>query len=119
MAAFVGVLLISNVASNKLVELGPFTFDGGTVLFPLSYIFGDVLTEVYGYKRSRRVIWSGFLLNLVLAVVLWAISALPAAAGTEDHGSMFDQALATTPFIVAGSLIAYLAGEFAKSFVLA
>ena len=60
MALFVAVLLISNVASAKILDLGPFTFDGGTILFPLSYIFGDMLTEVYGYRRTRRVIWTGF-----------------------------------------------------------
>ena len=59
-ALFATVLLVSNVASTKLVVLGPFTFDGGTLLFPLAYIFGDVLTEVYGYRKSRRVIWIGF-----------------------------------------------------------
>jgi len=57
---FVAVLLISNIASSKIVEIWKFTFDGGTILFPLSYIFGDILTEVYGYKRGRRVIWIGF-----------------------------------------------------------
>jgi uncharacterized PurR-regulated membrane protein YhhQ (DUF165 family) len=57
---FVAVLLISNIASTKIVQLGKFTFDGGTILFPLSYIFGDILTEVYGYRKSRRVIWIGF-----------------------------------------------------------
>ena len=60
MVVFVVVLLICNVASTKFLALGPFTFDGGTILFPFSYIFGDVLTEVYGYRRSRRVIWIGF-----------------------------------------------------------
>ena len=69
MAAFVAVLLISNITSNKIVQLGPFTYDGGTILFPISYIFGDVLTEVYGYSRSRRVIWTGFALTALLALV--------------------------------------------------
>ncbi|HET7091911.1 MAG TPA: VUT family protein, partial [Thermomicrobiales bacterium] len=77
-ASFVAVLLISNVASTKIVQMGPFQFDGGTVLFPLSYIFGDVLTEVYGFRRSRRVIWIGFGWIAVAAIVFAVIDALPA-----------------------------------------
>ena len=68
-ALFVAVLLISNIASTKIVDFGPFAFDGGTLLFPLAYIFGDVLTEVYGYARSRRVIWLGFGTALLLSDV--------------------------------------------------
>ena len=75
MAAFVAVLLISNVASTKILLLGPFTFDGGTILFPLSYIFGDILTEVYGYRRSRRVIWTGFACAALMAVVFAVVGA--------------------------------------------
>jgi uncharacterized integral membrane protein (TIGR00697 family) len=125
MAAFVAVLLISNIASNKIVNLGelpafgPLIFDGGTILFPLSYIFGDVLTEVYGYSRSRRVIWTGFALTALMAVVLWVVTQLPSAAGTEAQGAAFNQALAITPFIVLGSLVAFFAGEFSNSFILA
>ena len=80
LAAFVAVLLISNVASTKILVLGPFTFDGGTILFPLSYIFGDVLTEVYGFRRARRVIWIGFAATALMALVLAAVERLPAAA---------------------------------------
>ena len=76
---FVAVLLISNVASTKIVALGPFVFDGGTLLFPLSYIFGDVLTEVYGYRNSRRVIWTGLAANLLMVFVFWVIAKIPAA----------------------------------------
>jgi len=77
---FVAVLLISNVASAKIVEFGPFTFDGGTILFPLAYIFGDILTEVYGFKKSRRVIWIGFGSALLMSLVFIVIGQLPAAA---------------------------------------
>ena len=80
LAAFVAVLLISNVASTKILVLGPFTFDGGTILFPLSYIFGDVLTEVYGFRRARRVIWIGFAATALMALVLAAVERLPPAA---------------------------------------
>lgn len=118
MAAFVAVLLISNVASSKILSLGPFTFDGGTLLFPLSYIFGDILTEVYGYRMSRRVIWAGFgaaaLMALTLAVVGW----LPPAAGWENQPAYL-AILGQTPRIVLGSLLAYFAGEFSNSFTLA
>ncbi|MHB1006603.1 MAG: queuosine precursor transporter [Chloroflexota bacterium] len=118
MAAFVAILIISNVASTKILLLGPLTFDGGTVLFPLAYIFGDVLTEVYGYARSRRVIWTGFVWLAVAAAVFALVDWLPAAPGWELQ-SAFDAILGQTPRIVAGSLVAFLAGEFANSFVLA
>lgn len=112
------MLLISNIASTKIVDMGPFTFDGGTVLFPLAYIFGDILTEVYGYARSRRVIWTGFLWIAVAAGVFALIDALPAAPDYEMSDS-FHSILGQTPRIVLGSLLAYCAGEFVNSYVLA
>jgi uncharacterized integral membrane protein (TIGR00697 family) len=118
MASFVAVLLISNVASAKIVELGFFTFDGGTLLFPLSYIFGDVLTEVYGYQRSRRVIWVGFASAVVMSTVFALVGSLPAAPGW-DHQQAYDAILGATPRIVCASLIAYLCGEFINSYTLA
>jgi len=118
MVAIVTVLLISNIASTKIVRLGPFTFDGGTILFPLSYIFGDVLTEVYGYARSRRVIHAGFAAALLLAGTLWLVGWLPAAEGWGQQAS-YNAILGQTPRIVAGSLLAYFAGEFSNSWVLA
>jgi queuosine precursor transporter len=118
MASFVAVLLISNVASTKIVELGFFTFDGGTLLFPLSYIFGDVLTEVYGYQRSRRVIWVGFVSAVVMSTVFALVGILPAAPGW-GHQQAYDAILGTTPRIVCASLIAYLCGEFTNSYTLA
>ncbi|MFH1086762.1 MAG: queuosine precursor transporter, partial [Chloroflexota bacterium] len=118
MAAFVAVLLISNVASAKIVRLGPFSFDGGTLLFPLSYIFGDILTEVYGYARARRVIWAGFAAAAVMAAVFALVGALPPAAGW-DRQSAYQAILGVTPRIVAGSLVAYWAGSFSNAWVLA
>lgn len=118
MAFFVAVLLISNVASTKIVDLGPLTFDGGTLLFPISYIFGDILTEVYGYRRSRRVIWTGFAAAGLLAGVLALVGALPAAEGWENQAA-YRAILGTTPRIVLGSLVAYFAGEFSNSYTLA
>ncbi len=117
-ALFVTVLLISNVASTKIVDFGWFTFDGGTLLFPLSYIFGDILTEVYGYARSRKVIWTGFLAALIMSVTFMVVGALPAA--TEwTHQAAYDQILGLTPRIVTASLIAYVVGELSNSFILA
>lgn len=118
MALFVAVLIISNIASSKILDLGPFTFDGGTLLFPISYIFGDILTEVYGYKRSRRVIWVGFGSAALAAITLGIVGILPAAQGWE-HQEAYMAILGQTPRIVAASLIAYFAGEFSNSYVLA
>ena len=118
MALFVAVLLISNVASSKILQLGAFTFDGGTLLFPISYIFGDILTEVYGYRRSRRVIWAGFACAGLMAGIFALVGALPPAEGWENQGAYL-AILGTTPRIVAGSLIAYFVGEFSNSYTLA
>lgn len=117
-ALFVAVLLISNVASAKILDLGPFTFDGGTILFPLSYIFGDVLTEVYGYGRARRVIWTGFGCAGLMVLVFAIVGALPPAAGWENQAA-YDAILGWTPRIVLGSLLGYWAGSFSNSAVLA
>lgn len=115
---FVCVLLISNIASSKIVDFKWFTFDGGTLLFPLSYIFGDVLTEVYGYKRSRKVIWLGFFMALLMSVVFMIVGKLPADA-SWGHQDAYDIILGQTPRIVLASLVAYFAGEFSNSFILA
>lgn len=117
-AAFVTVLIVSNIGSTKILTLGPFTFDGGTILFPLAYIFGDVLTEVYGYRASRRVIWTGFVCLGLMAVTLGVIDLLP-PAGDWTLQESFHAILGQTPRIVVASLIAYFAGEFTNSVVLA
>lgn len=114
---FVAVLLISNVASTKIVTLGPFVFDGGTLLFPLSYIFGDVLTEVYGYRRSRRVIWTGLVANFLMVFVFWIIAIMPAGPDWNMQQA-FEGILLATPRIVLASSIAYFAGEFTNSYLL-
>jgi uncharacterized integral membrane protein (TIGR00697 family) len=117
-ASFVAVLIISNIASTKILDLRWFTFDGGTILFPLAYIFGDVLTEVYGYARSRRVIWTGFAWLAVAAGVFYLVDRLPAASDYTMSDS-FHAILGQTPRIVAGSLAAYCCGEFVNSVILA
>ena len=115
---FTGLLIISNVCSNRLVALGPLEFDAGTLMFPLTYVFGDLLTEVYGFRRSRRVIWTGFVAIALLALCLRLSSSLPAPAGWEG-AEAFDRAMALTPRLAAASLLAYLAGEFANSVIVA
>ncbi|MDQ5971347.1 MAG: putative queuosine precursor transporter [Patescibacteria group bacterium] len=115
---FVAVLLISNVASTKIIDFGWFTFDGGTLLFPLSYIFGDILTEVYGYKRARGVIWLGFFCALLMSIVFIVVGKLPAASDWGNQAA-YDAILGLTPRIVLASLVAYLAGSFSNSMILA
>jgi queuosine precursor transporter len=118
-AAFVAVYLISNIASSaKWVSLGPFSFDSGTILFPISYIFGDILTEVYGYRKSREVIWCGFGALALMAIVFAIVGALPPAAGWENQDA-YNKIFSTTPRIVIGSMVAYFAGEFSNSYLLA
>ncbi len=130
MAVFVTVLLVSNVASSaKIVDLRfsvfgvPMAFDAGTLLFPLSYIFGDILTEVYGYKRSRRVIWTGFFCLALASGVFALVSVLPGEATWQGYAG--DAAYAailggmSSGGIVLGSLAGYWSGEFTNSFTLA
>jgi uncharacterized integral membrane protein (TIGR00697 family) len=132
MALFVAVLLISNIASSaKIVSWGvtlpviglPLAFDGGTLLFPISYIFGDVLTEVYGYARSRRVIWTGFAMSALMVVTLWLVGRLPGEANWEAKAGQaaYDAILGgvTSGGIIIASMLAYFAGEFSNSYVLA
>lgn len=116
-AAFASVLILSNIASSKIAAIGGISFDGGTILFPLAYIFGDILTEVYGYARARRVIWIGFAMNLLMVATFWIVGKLPADAtwGLQDS---YMSILGVVPRIVLGSLVAYLIGEFINSFVL-
>ena len=129
-AIFVTVLIVSNIASSaKIVDLGfsvfgvHMAFDGGTILFPISYIFGDILTEVYGYRNSRRVIWTGFFCLALAAVTFWAVSRLPGEATWQQYAGdkAYNAILGSMSSggIVVASLAAYWAGEFSNSFVLA
>lgn len=117
-AYFVAVLLISNVASTKIVQLFGLTFDGGTLLFPLSYIFADILTEVYGFRKSRSAIWLGFVSAAVMSAVFIVVGMLPAASDWGNQAA-YDAILGLTPMIVLGSLVAYFCGEFSNSYLLA
>jgi uncharacterized integral membrane protein (TIGR00697 family) len=117
MAFFVAVLLISNIASTKILVFWKFTFDGGTLLFPLSYIFGDILTEVYGYRRTRRVIWTGFAAALLMSLVLWIVQVLPPATDWPNQQA-YESLIGFVPRIVGASLLAYFAGEFTNSWII-
>ncbi len=118
---FVAILLISNISSIKPLGLPAWMrieMDGGNILFPLSYIFGDILVEVYGFARSRRVIWMGFAANGVAALIFSLVVALPAAPGWE-HQTAFSQILGQTPRVVLGSLCAFLCGELVNATIMA
>lgn len=130
MAVFVTVLIVSNIASSaKIVDWGisflgiPLAFDGGTLLFPISYIFGDILTEVYGYRRSRKVIWTGFACLALASFTLWVVKILPGEANWQVYAGQeaFDAILGgmTSGGIMIASLLGYWSGEFSNSYVLA
>jgi len=115
---FVVILLISNLVGAKIIAVGSMRFGGAQILFPFTYIFGDVFTEVYGYAGSRRAIWLGFFASILMALICAAIVALPPAPEfTEQHA--YQVVLGVVPRMVAASLIAYLCGEFVNSFTLA
>jgi uncharacterized integral membrane protein (TIGR00697 family) len=126
-AVFVTSLIIANIIAVKLVSIGPLVLAASILIFPVSYIFGDILTEVYGYARARRVIWIGFGCNLLAVIVIWLSIELPPAPfwklGYLDSPQSCQQAYRAifgfTPRILAASFIAYLIGEFLNSYVLA
>jgi len=131
-AIFVTCLIVSNIIAVKLASFGTLPFLGplflpvAVIIFPVSYIFGDVLTEVYGYARARQVIWVGFACNLLAVLAIWVGGSLPAApfwkAGydTADAAQRaYEAILGFTPRLLLASFAAYLAGEFLNSFVLA
>jgi uncharacterized integral membrane protein (TIGR00697 family) len=119
MAAFVTVLLCANlIGASKVARLGGLTFGAGVLFFPLSYVFGDVLTEVYGYARARKVVWAGFGAVGFASFMSWVVLAFPPAPGWP-HQAAFQAVFGNTPRIVLASLVAYFCGEFANSYVLA
>lgn len=119
MAAFITLLLCSNlVGAPKVCTIYGISFGGTLLFFPITYLFGDILTEVYGYRRSRKVVWAGFAALIFASLVCRIIIALPAAP-TWDHQSALELVFGQTPRIVAASLAAYFVGEFSNSFVLA
>jgi queuosine precursor transporter len=115
---FVATLVTSNIIAVKRAALGPFTVPAAIVIFPLAYLFGDVLTEVWGYATARMVIWTGFAANIV-AVCFVAIAVAVPSSPAYPNGGAYSAILGMTPRIVIASLVAYLCGEFLNSFVLA
>lgn len=118
LSIFIVVLLISNLVGQKIVALGPFRISGAQLLFPITYIFGDIFTEVYGYRASRRAIWLGFFASALMAVMGLITVALPPAPDWPNQKA-FATVFEFIPRLVVASLIAYWAGEFANSYTLA
>jgi uncharacterized integral membrane protein (TIGR00697 family) len=125
---FVTTLLVSNLLSSaKIIDLGtsigpiPLAFDAGTLIFPVSYIFGDILTEVYGYRRSRRVIWSGFGAMVFMAFFVWLTGILPGEVFWQQSVGQdaYNAVLGGISGLAVASLAAYFVGEFSNSYVLA
>ncbi len=127
MAAFVAILICSNlIGAAKLVQFFEFRigdwnvgmFGAGILFFPLSYVLGDVMTEVYGYARARRVVWAGFAAVLFMAFMAWAVVSMPPAPGWEGQCA-YEAVFGLTPRIVLASIMAFWAGELANAFVMA
>jgi hypothetical protein len=115
---FITCLITSNIIAVKLVNIFGLVLPAAIIIFPISYIFGDVLTEVYGYHQARRVIWLGFFCNLIAVVAIWLGQILPAASFWEGQAA-YERILGYTPRLLGASFLAYLVGEFANSFVMA
>jgi queuosine precursor transporter len=119
MAAFVTILICSNfIGASKVCTIGGVTFGAGVLFFPISYIFGDILTEVYGYARSRKVVWAGFGALAFASFMAWFILALPPAQGWNNQAA-YETVFGGTSRIVLASFLAYVVGEFMNSYVLA
>lgn len=126
-AIYVTALVVSNIVAVKLIQVGPFTLTAALLIFSVSYIFGDVLTEVYGYARARQVIWIGFACNLLAVLAFYTAGRLAPAPAWALPGfdtpaaaqGAYDAILGYTPLILLASLAAYLVGEFLNAFVLA
>lgn len=117
-AIFITCLITANITAVKLVGVFGLVLPAAIIIFPISYIFGDVLTEVYGYRQARRVIWLGFFCNLIAVVAIWVGQVLPAASFWDGQAA-YERILGYSPRLLAASFLAYLVGEFANSFVLA
>ena len=117
-AVFITCLITANITAVKLVDLFGLILPAAIFIFPLSYITGDILTEVYGYRRARRVIWLGFFCNFVVVGAIWLGQVLPAASFWDGQAA-YERILGYTPRLVFASFLAYLAGEFANAMVLA
>lgn len=117
-ALFIMTLIVSNIASVKLVQIGSLVFDAGTILFPLAYILGDVITEIYGFRRMRRLLYIGVGTLIITMFILWVVQHLPAAADW-GHQAAYDATLGVAWRIVCASVIAIFVGELINAYVLA
>jgi hypothetical protein len=117
-AVFITCLITANIIAVKVISVGPVILPAAIIIFPLSYIFGDILTEVYGYHWARRVIWLGFLCNLIFVIFVWVGQVLPPAPFWKGQEA-YESILGYTPRLLVASFCGYLIGEFANSFVLA
>ncbi|HEY90508.1 MAG TPA: queuosine precursor transporter [Dehalococcoidia bacterium] len=115
---FVTCLITANIIAVKVISVGSFILPAAIFVFPVSYIFGDVLTEVYGYHQARKVIWLGFLCNLVFVIFAWVGQVLPAAPFWEGQKA-YESILGYAPRLLAASFLGYLAGEFTNSYIMA
>jgi len=116
-AIFCSLLLISNIGATKFIDFGPIKTDGGAFLFPLTYILGDLLTEVYGFKAARRIIFTGFGIGILAGLTFWLVQISPAADGWENQAA-FESILGFLPQIVAASVLAFLCGQLSNSWTL-
>ena len=116
-ALFVALLLISNIAATKLIVIGPFIMDGGAILFPFTYIIGDILAEIYGLKRTKRAIFTAFAISVLAALTFLAVQYLPGAPEYTNQAA-FEAVLGFVPQIVIASLAAFLCGQFINAYVL-
>lgn len=115
--AFVAILMISNTVAVKLIGLGSIVFTGAFLIFPISYIFGDILTEVYGYKATRKIIWAGLFTQILMVFCYWLVQVMPSASVWPNQ-SAYEAILGVVPRIVIASMVAFFAGEFTNSIVM-
>jgi uncharacterized integral membrane protein (TIGR00697 family) len=116
-AIFTSCLLISNIVANKLIQFGPWSLTSAVIIFPLSYILGDVITEVYGFKAARRVMWLGFAMNALMVLLFTLISILPVPVWFE-HNAAYATVLGNTPRLFAASMLAYILGSWINAVTL-
>jgi queuosine precursor transporter len=116
-ALFITCLITANIIIVKQISIGPIILPAAIIIFPISYIISDILTEVYGYGMARKVIWLGFICNLIMVLAIWLAGILPAAS-SFDAQNAYDRILGSTPRFLVASFAAYLAGEFANAYIL-
>ncbi len=117
LAVFVSVLLISNIGATKLIAVGPLITDGGAFLFPIAYVIGDILSEVYGFRAARRAIVTGFAMSVLAAATFWLVQVSPPADAYANQAA-FEAVLGFVPRIVLASILGYLVGQLLNSYVL-